>query len=394
MKPSRALEAGRPAARRSRAARVAEFDLAVAEYFMRVALDEAAKGLGRTHPNPVVGAVVVKRGRILSRGFHQRAGTAHAEVIALDAAGAQAKGADLYTTLEPCNHFGRTPPCSEAILKAGIARVVCASADPNPLVNGKGVARLRRQGVEVLTGVLREEADRLNRPFFKHVRTGLPWVTLKAAATLDGKLATAGGDSRWVSGEASRARVHLLRDQVDAILVGAHTARLDDPRLTARPPQGKGRDPLRVVVDSRLSLSPSLQLFTQRSTAKTVVATLASPKGQKARALLRAGAELWQLPGEGKVDLEALLRRLGQEGLTHVLVEGGAELFGSLVRAQLADELWLFLAPKLVGAEGRSWLGALGLSRMADAVRLHELTVEPSGEDLLLRALLPKDARR
>jgi len=392
-------QVGRPLAKRSQAQRVAELDLAVAESFMRAALDEAAKGLGRTHPNPVVGAVVVKGGRVVSRGFHQKAGAPHAEVVALTAAGAKARGADLYTTLEPCAHFGRTPPCSEAILKAGIKRVFCASADPNPLVNGKGVARLRRQGVEVVTGVLRDEADRLNRPFFKHVRTGLPWVTLKAAVTLDGKLASATGDSKWVSGAASRERVHGLRDRVDAILVGANTVRSDDPRLTTRLPQGEGKDPLRIVVDSRLSLSPTLKLFTQRSAAKTVVATLAAPGGRRAKALTRAGAEVWQVQGQGKgngqqVDLPALLKRLGQEGLTHVLVEGGAELFGSLVRTGLADELWLFIAPKLLGGDARSWLGALGIERMADAIPLRELRWEASGEDLLLRARFEQEAGR
>lgn len=387
------LASGRTPPKGSRAKRVEQFDLAVAEYFMRLALDEAAKGLGRTHPNPVVGAVVVKGGRVVGRGFHQKAGTSHAEVRALAAAGAKAKGADLYTTLEPCNHFGRTPPCSEAILAAGIKRVICASSDPNPLVNGKGVAKLRRQGVEVLTGVLREEADRLNRPFFKHVRTGLPFVTLKAAVTLDGKLASRTGDSRWVSGEASRAKVHALRNQVDAILIGANTARLDDPRLTTRLADGKGRDALRVVVDSRLSLSPKLQLFTQASEARTVVATLEPEDGRKAKALARAGAEVWQLPGKGRVDARALLSRLGGQGLTHVLVEGGAELFGTLVRERLADELWLFLAPKLLGGDGRSWLGALGLTKMADALALEDLTCEPCGEDLFLRARFPEGGR-
>lgn len=382
------------AQRTSRTQRVAEFDLAVAEYFMEAALAEAAKGLGRTHPNPVVGVVIVKNGRILGRGFHKKAGTAHAEVIALEAAGPKARGADLYTTLEPCNHFGRTPPCSEAILQAGIKRVVCASADPNPVVNGKGIARLRRAGVEVVTGVLREQADRLNRPFFKHVRTGMPWVTLKAAVTLDGKLATARGDSKWVTSEVSREHVHRLRDRVDAILIGANTARLDDPKLTTRLPNGEGRDPIRVVVDTRLALPPRLRLFTQRSPAKTIVATVASADGRKARALARAGVEVWQVGGKGQVDLAQLLRRLGQEGLTHVLVEGGAALFGSLVRAGLADELVLFVAPKLLGGDGLSWLGPLGIGRMGDAVRLQEVSHEQSGEDLVVRGrLAPRTPR-
>jgi diaminohydroxyphosphoribosylaminopyrimidine deaminase/5-amino-6-(5-phosphoribosylamino)uracil reductase len=358
---------------------------------MRLALEEAAKGLGRTSPNPVVGAVLVKGGRIIARGYHRRAGTAHAEVVALEAAGAKARGADLYTTLEPCDHYGRTPPCSQAILDAGVRRVIVASSDPNPKVNGKGMARLRRAGVEVLTGVLQEEADKLNRPFFKAVSTGLPYVTLKAAVTLDGKLATATGDSRWVTGEQARAWVHRLRDQVDVILVGANTVRKDNPQLTTRLPEGKGKDPVRVVVDSHLRLSPKLTVFTQRSPARTVVATLGDPTGRKAKRLMATGAEVWRLPGkDGRVDLEALLRRLAKEGLNHVLVEGGAEVYGSLLREELADELLLFVAPKLIGGEGLSWSGSLGVKQMARALTVRALSFEQVGEDLLLRARLPE----
>ena len=377
------------AGRAPQAKRAADFDRAVAEFFMRIALEEAAKGLGRTSPNPVVGAVLVKSGRIIARGYHRRAGTAHAEVVALEAAGARARGADLYTTLEPCDHYGRTPPCSQALLDAGVRRVITASADPNPQVNGKGVARLRRAGVEVLTDVLREEADRLNRPFFKAVTTGLPYVTLKAAVTLDGKLATATGDSRWVTGEAARAWVHRLRDQVDVILVGANTVRADNPQLTTRLPDGGGKDPVRVVVDSHLRLSPKATVFTQRSLARTVVATCEPAEGRKAKRFLAAGAELWQLPARReRVDLEALLRRLAKEGLNHVLVEGGAEMYGSFLREGLADELLLFMAPKLIGSEGLSWSGALGITQMARALAVGRLSFEQVGEDVLLRALL------
>ena len=375
--------------RAPRARRAADFDKAVAEFFMRLALEEAARGLGRTSPNPVVGAVLVKGGRILARGYHKRAGTPHAEVVAMEAAGSKARGADLYTTLEPCDHYGRTPPCSQAILAAGVRRVIVASADPNPRVNGKGVTRLRRAGVEVLTGILKEEADRLNRPFFKAMRTGLPYVTLKAAATLDGKLATATGDSRWVTGEPARAWVHRLRDQVDVVLVGANTARLDNPQLTTRLPDGQGKDPVRVVVDSHLRLSPQLKVFTQQSPARTVVATLEDPNGRKARRLLQAGALVWQVPDkEGRIDLEALLRRIASEGLNHVLVEGGSQVFGSLLREGLADALALFLAPKLVGGDGLSWTGALGVRRMADALHLRDFSLERLGDDVLLQARL------
>lgn len=371
-----------------RAKRAADFDRAVAEFFMRIALEEAAKGLGRTSPNPVVGAVLVKGGRIIARGYHRRAGTAHAEIVALEAAGSKARGADLYTTLEPCDHYGRTPPCSVALLEAGVRRVICGSADPNPKVDGKGVARLRRAGVEVLTGVLREEADRLNRPFFKVIQTGLPYVTLKAAVTLDGKLATATGDSRWVTGEEARAWVHRLRDQVDAILVGSNTVRLDDPKLTTRLPDGTGRDAVRIVVDSRLRLSPKYTIFNQRSPARTVLATLEDPAGRKARRFADLGVDVWQVRAtrQGRVDLKALLKRVAKEGLNHVLVEGGSELYGSFLREGLADALALFLAPKLIGAQGLSWTGDLGVKVMGEALAVKDLSLERLGEDLLIQA--------
>lgn len=378
------------ARRQPRRLRESEFDRAVHEFFMRIALDEAAKGRGRTHPNPVVGAILVKSGRVIARGHHRRAGSAHAEVVALERAGARAKGADLYTTLEPCDHYGKTPPCSLAILEAGVRRVITASADPNPLVNGRGVERLRKHGVEVITGVLRAEADGLNRPFFKHIRTGMPWVTLKAAITLDGKIATHTGDSRWITGEQSRLEVHRLRDQADAILVGAGTVRQDDPQLTTRLPDGEGRDPVRVVVDSHLRLSPRQRLFTQRSPARTIVATVEPLTAKKARALTDQGVEVWTVKAgrDGRVELKALLRRLAKQGLLHVVAEGGSELYGALLRAKLVDELWLFVAPKLVGAEGLSWTSKLGIGRMAKALELGELTVDRFGRDLLLRTVL------
>ncbi|MFZ5468980.1 MAG: bifunctional diaminohydroxyphosphoribosylaminopyrimidine deaminase/5-amino-6-(5-phosphoribosylamino)uracil reductase RibD [Myxococcota bacterium] len=367
-----------------RAARAADFDLAVAEFFMRIALEEAARGLGRTHPNPAVGAILVKAGRVISRGHHQKAGAPHAEVVAIEAAGARAQGADLYTTLEPCDHFGRTPPCAQAILDAGIRRVVYASSDPNPLVNGRGVRRLKRAGVEVLGGVLQQEADRQNRPFFKFMRTRLPWVTLKAAVTLDGKLATASGESKWITGEEARAYVQRLRDVADVVLVGANTVEHDDPRLTARV-EG-GRDPVRVVVDSHLRTSLQRKVYRQRTT-RTIVATLADLRSAKARAFTASGVEVWRVrERHGHVDLGALMRRLAKEGYLHVLVEGGSEVFGSLLRERLADELLLFVAPKLIGGEGLSWSGELGVARMAKALAVGKLEVERFGNDLLLRA--------
>jgi diaminohydroxyphosphoribosylaminopyrimidine deaminase/5-amino-6-(5-phosphoribosylamino)uracil reductase len=360
----------------------------VHEFFMRIALKQAEKGLGRTSPNPAVGAVITQGGRVVARGFHAKAGAPHAEVLAIRAAGPRARGGDLYTTLEPCNHQGRTPPCTDAILEAGIRRVICASHDPNPLVDGKGIARLRRAGVQVITGILEEQADSLNRPFLKAMRTGLPWVTLKAAVTLDGKIATATGDSRWVTGEDARAMVHRLRDRVDAILVGANTVVRDDPRLTTRLPRGKGKNPVRIVVDSRLRLSPDRAVFREIE-ARTIVATTAPLSSPKARRLASRGIELWPAPKRGgQVDLRAVMRRAAREGLQHVLVEGGAQVFASALRERLADELWLFLAPKILGDGGLSWAGHLGIREMRQALAVGHLSVEHVGEDLLVRALL------
>ncbi len=355
------------------------FDRAVAEFFMRLALREAEKGIGRTSPNPAVGAVLVKNGRVIGRGHHARAGGPHAEVVALRAAGARAEGADLYTTLEPCNHWGKTPPCSLAIVQAGVRRVVVGSRDPNPVVNGRGLARLRRSGVEVVTDVLRDECDALDEHWFRFIKSGRPFVTLKAAITLDGKIATRGGDSRWVTGEAAREEVHRLRDRVDAVLVGASTARADDPLLTTRLAEGKGRDPIRVVLDTRLTLPASLKLFHPKSTARTLVAT-ASRKPHR----FDPGVETMRCKTRGRrIDLGDLLVKLAQRGITHLLVEGGAQVHAAFLSAGLVDRVVLFVAPKiLVG--GKDWLGGDGPERMADALRLEGVEVRRVGEDLFL----------
>jgi diaminohydroxyphosphoribosylaminopyrimidine deaminase/5-amino-6-(5-phosphoribosylamino)uracil reductase len=377
------LRRARSSAPIPRAQRAAAFDRAVQEFFMRLALEEARRAVGRTSPNPAVGAVLVRNGRVVGRGYTAPAGGPHAEVRALRAAGSRARGADLYSTLEPCVHYGRTPPCTDAILRAGVRRVVCATVDPHPLVDGKGIRQLRRGGVEVRVGVLREEAEALNRPFFKVVRTGLPWVTVKAAITLDGKIATASGDSRWVTSEASRHRVHALRDQADAVMVGRGTTAVDDPRLTAR--VRGGRDPVRIVLDSRLNLPARRKVFSTR-VGRAVVATLQRATHPRASHRIDQGVEIWTLPSRrGRVDLRELLRRAASAGLNHVLVEGGAEVFASLFEAGLVDEVLLFIAPKIVGARGRSWVGALPVQRMSRAHPMSVDSVERVGPDLLIR---------
>lgn len=352
---------------------------------MSLALAEAVKALGRTHPNPAVGAVIVKGGKVIASGHTSPVGGPHAEAVALKLAGARAKGATLYSTLEPCNHHGRTPPCTEAIIAAGIKRVVFASTDPNPLVNGKGVKRLRGAGLEVTGQVLREAAELLNQPFFKVMRTGLPFVTAKAGLTLDGKIATGSRKPGWITSEASRRVVHQLRDMVDAILVGATTVEEDDPQLTTR--LARGRSPLRIVLDAKLRTNPRSKVYDTRA-ARTAIATLESPDSAKARAFIKRGVEIWHLPAAAKrrVDLVALMERLVKGGALHLLVEGGAEVHGAFLEAGLVDEVMLFMAPKLFGHDGLTWSGSLGVKDPSKALQLESLAAQRVGDDLLISA--------
>jgi diaminohydroxyphosphoribosylaminopyrimidine deaminase/5-amino-6-(5-phosphoribosylamino)uracil reductase len=347
--------------------------------FMRRALRLAARARGRTAPNPMVGAVLVLDGEVVGEGWHHRAGEPHAEVMALRAAGSRAKGATLYVTLEPCCHFGRTPPCTEAVLAADIARVVAAMEDPFPRVAGGGIGRLREAGVPVETGMGEAQARELNRAYLKAVRTGLPWLTLKMAVSLDGKIATRTGDSRWVTGEAARRCVHRLRDWNDAVLVGGGTARADDPELTARLP--RARNPLRVVLDTRAELSLDSRLI---QTARDVPTVAAVAEGVPVERLEAAGLLVERLPAvEGRLDLDALLRRLVARGVQSVLCEGGARLAGSLLDGGLVDEVAWFIAPKLVGGDAaRGAVAGKGPERMADARPLRAVRVQRFGEDL------------
>lgn len=354
--------------------------------YMRLALREAAKGEGRTAPNPCVGAVIVKNGRVIGKGWHRRAGTPHAEIHALRAAGKAAAGATLYVTLEPCNHHGRTPPCTEAILAAGIGRVVIGMDDPNPGVEGKGAARLAASGVAVTSGVLAEECRRLNRPFSKQITSGLPWLTIKAGISLDGRIAARTGHSQWITGPAARLAAHRLRDRHDAVLVGSGTALADDPSLTTRLPGGRGRDPLRVVLDSRLRLPPTAKMLQQQSTAATWIFHGPEADAAAARRLQQAGAVLYEVPlaADGGLDLAAVLRRLGQAGILSVLVEGGGRVHGALLRAGLADAVAIFVAPILIGGDGLPLLDTLGLERVDLAPRLREVSRRRLGDDLLI----------
>lgn len=357
---------------------------------MRRALSLAARARGRTSPNPMVGAVVARGGRIVGEGYHRRAGAPHAEVHALKAAGPLARGAVLYVTLEPCGRFPkRTPPCTDAIVASGVTRVVIAMRDPNPSVRGRGVRQLRRAGLDVTVGVLAAEARRLNDAYLAWVTTGRPFVTLKFAATLDGKIATASGESRWITGLQARRYTHRLRAEADAVLVGVGTVLKDDPRLTARLASGR-RDPHRIVVDERLALPLDARVLQPRPGSTTYVATIAGAPSARRRRIEALGATvLIAASRSGLVDLEDVMRQLGARGITSVLIEGGAEINASALRAGLVGKVIVILAPALMG--GRDAVSAIGgpsPRRLRDALRLRDRSVRPCGDDLIVEGYL------
>lgn len=354
---------------------------------MTRALALAARGLGRTHPNPAVGAVLVKGGRVVGEGYHRRAGEAHAEAAALRSAGRRAAGSTLYVTLEPCTHHGRTPPCADAVLAAGIARVVVGVVDPNPRVRGRGIRRLRRAGLAVSVGVGGQRCRQLLAGYLKWIETGRPLVVLKLAASLDGRIATAGGASRWITGAAARRRAHELRNRLDAVMVGAGTILADDPRLTCR--LRGGRDPIRIVVDGRLRVPPRARLLRQRSPAPTWIFTARGAPRRRVAALTQADATVISLPGWHTVDLRRVLREVGRRGVTSVLLEGGATLAAAALRARLVDRLVLFLAPVLIGGDGVPAIGPLAVAQPSRGIRLQNLHLGGAGHDVVVKATLP-----
>ncbi|HXF93279.1 MAG TPA: bifunctional diaminohydroxyphosphoribosylaminopyrimidine deaminase/5-amino-6-(5-phosphoribosylamino)uracil reductase RibD [Nitrospiraceae bacterium] len=360
--------------------------------YMTLALRLATKGLGRTSPNPMVGAVVVSKGRIVGRGYHRKAGGPHAEVLALRQAGRRARGGTLYVTLEPCSHTNkRTPPCVPLVIASQVRRVVVAMVDPNPLVKGRGIRQLRQAGIQVDLGCCRERAEALNAAYCHWITTGRPFVILKAGMTLDGKIATASGEAKWITGDAARRHVHRLRSRVDAIMVGIGTILRDDPELTARIGGRAGRlavrQPLRVVVDSRLRLPLDARVTSVANGVATLVAATTNAPRAKLAQLEARGIEVLTFPGrDGRVPLPTLLAALAKRGITSLLLEGGSELNASALRAGLVDRVMLYVAPRLLG--GRDAIGLIGgpsPARLGEAVVLHRLSVRKIGEDRLIQ---------
>lgn len=351
--------------------------------FMREALRVAAHAQGRTSPNPLVGAVVVRDGKIISIGWHRAAGTPHAEVHALNMAGELARGATLYVTLEPCSHYGRTPPCVEAIINAGIDRVVAAMSDPNPKVAGRGFDRLRQAGIDVEVGVLENEARRLNEVFMKWITTGLPFVMMKTAMSLDGKIATSTGQSKWITSDAARKRVHQWRDEFDAIMVGIGTVLADNPYLTTRLDR-PSRNPIRIIVDSRARTPLDANVVIDRQ-SKTIIAVSERASKENIDRLRAEGVEIITA-GEGDhVDLRRLMQELAAREITSVMLEGGGTLNFAMLRAGLVDKINAFIAPKVIG--GRTALTAVegeGFTQLDQAVELIDVETEMIGGDILI----------
>jgi diaminohydroxyphosphoribosylaminopyrimidine deaminase / 5-amino-6-(5-phosphoribosylamino)uracil reductase len=363
------------------------------ERFMKQALGLARKGAGRVSPNPMVGALVVRGGAVVGAGYHRLFGGPHAEVYALEQAGELARGADMYVTLEPCAHTGKTPPCADALVRAGVGRVFVGMADPNPLVGGRGMKKLRAAGIAVESGILESECRRLNESFLKFITTGMPFVALKAAVTLDGRIATRTGDSKWITCPESRRFSHRLRSEADAVMVGSGTVLADDPQLTVRLGKKAGKQPLRVIVDGRLRIPLSSQVVQPEHAAGTMIVTrpdgAATAKAGKLKAL---GVRVLACPQKrGRVDMRRLLKKLAARGIASVLIEGGAELAASALAGGVVDKVYVFYAPKILGGrQAVGMIGGTGPSRIAEAVNIIDLRLRRIKDDILIEGYVEK----
>jgi diaminohydroxyphosphoribosylaminopyrimidine deaminase/5-amino-6-(5-phosphoribosylamino)uracil reductase len=361
---------------------------------MKMALDLAKKGEGFTSPNPMVGAVIVKDGRVVGKGYHQAAGKAHAEVNALDNAGILARNATLYVALEPCNHTGRTPPCTEKLVSAGIRRVVAAMTDPNPEVKGGGLEYLKSRGIRVTSGVCEAQAKRLNEAFIKYVGSKRPFTMVKCAATLDGHIATKTGDSRWVTGEESRQFVHRLRHAVDAIMVGINTVEKDDPSLTTRiasPAKNfKPKDPIRIILDTRLRISEKAKLLRLHSRSDTILVIGPSVSEDKKGRLEKSGVRIIEMPLKNDlIDLDRLMDRLGSLEVTSLLIEGGGRVIASALSAGIVDKIYFFYAPKILGGDdGIPICKGPGAAVMNHCIAVKDIRVQRFGDDVMIEGYI------
>jgi len=358
------------------------------QFYMRRALELAEKGRGRTSPNPMVGALLVKNGRVVGEGYHRKAGLPHAEIEALRRAGNNARGADLYVNLEPCCHFGKTPPCTEAILSSGVRKVIVGMRDPNRLVSGKGFRQLKKNGVQVVTGPLRKECERLNEVFIKFVQTGNPFVMLKTAVSLDGKIATSKGESQWITGAKAREKVHQIRNEMDAIVAGAGTIVKDNPFLTTRLGKKSAvvKHPVRVILDNEFLVPLKSNVFKNADTQRVIYATAKNLPASRKKQLTRRGIEILILKeNKGKVDLQHLMRALGDRDITSVLIEGGGEVNASALSAGIVDKVMVFIAPILIGGKDAPGpLGGKGIRYLKSAFKIKNMTVNQIGNDFLL----------
>lgn len=353
------------------------------DYFMNIALNLALKAKGNTSPNPMVGALVVKNGRIIGRGYHERAGLAHAEIIALNEAGKNAKGATLYVTFEPCAHFGRTPPCVDSIIKSGIREVIIGMVDLNPLNNGKGILMLKEGGIKVRVGFLEDKLKKINESFIKYITKKMPFVTVKVAESLDGRLATKTGDSKWITSDKSRALSHRMRQNYDAIMVGVNTVLRDNPKLDT---WFSKKHPKKIIVDSQLSVPQDANIFSGHS--QVILVTLPAKPGQETenRKILSQKTKVLEVKEKaGQINLKDMLKKLAQLEITNILVEGGGTLNGSLFDEGLVDKVLFFISPKIIG--GKDAIGSVmgrGISRMDKAIKLKDLSLKRIGEDFLV----------
>ncbi len=350
--------------------------------FMKYAIELSKRARGKTLPNPMVGAVIVKDGKIMGTGYHRRAGGPHAEVYAIRSAGKRALGATLYVTLEPCCHYGKTPPCTDLIIESGVKKVVIAMVDPNPLVSGKGIEQLTRAGIQVRTGVLEDETRKLNEVFIKNITKKMPYVIFKEALTIDGRTATSTGDSKWISSEKSREFVHRLRSEVDGVMVGVGTVIIDNPSLTTH---GIGKDePLRIIVDSKLKIPLNSRVLNDRWRDKTLIATSNNAPRQKIKKIESKGARVIRIRSDNqRIDLRELMKSLYRLNIYRLLVEGGPILGGALLREKLIDRFIFFISPKIIG-EGRGVFEGFGLSRIKYAKTLKDVIIKKSGEDIII----------